>query len=108
MLTHLFRLKTNYQLAELVRTPGYILVMRLPRQSHCRALTYSSQWIELAARFAISSFGQMHYSPNSVHYILVRQVYMCDSSTGEGLFVVGDERDWCRPCGHAWLLPCRT
>ena len=46
------KLKATYQLSDLIRTPGY------------------SNWIGLAAEFAMKSFRQMHLAPNSIHYIL--------------------------------------
>jgi len=46
------RLKSNYQLSELVRTESYL------------------QWLDLAANFSITSFEQWQWSSNSIHYIL--------------------------------------
>jgi exportin-7 len=46
------RLKSNYQLSELVRTDGY------------------QEWIDLVAKFTINSFQQWQWSSNSMHYLL--------------------------------------
>eukprot|EP00941_MAST-03F_sp_MAST-3F-sp1_P000272 g272.t1 len=46
------KLKSNYQLSELVNTEGY------------------ASWIELAAQFTINSFEQWRWSSRSTHYLL--------------------------------------
>ena len=46
------RLKSNYQLSEMVKTEGY------------------PEWIQLTADFTIQSFGNWQWSQNSVHYLL--------------------------------------
>jgi exportin-7 len=46
------RLKSNYQLSELVKTEGY------------------QNWIDLVAKFTINSFQQWQWSSNSMHYLL--------------------------------------
>lgn len=46
------RLKSNYQLSELVKTEGYL------------------EWLELAASFTVQSIQNWQYSTNSIHYLL--------------------------------------
>jgi exportin-7 len=46
------RLKANYQLSELVKTPGF------------------NEWLELAGEFTIRSLQNWEYSMNSIHYLL--------------------------------------
>ena len=46
------RLKSNYQLSELVKTDGYL------------------EWLELAASFTVKSIQNWQYSTNSIHYLL--------------------------------------
>lgn len=46
------RLKSNYQLSELVRTESYL------------------EWLDLAASFSVTSFEQWQWSSNSIHYLL--------------------------------------
>ena len=46
------RLKSNYQLSELVKTHGYL------------------EWLELAASFTVQSIRNWQYSTNSIHYLL--------------------------------------
>ena len=46
------RLKSNYQLSELVKTEGYL------------------EWLELAASFTVQSIQNWEYSTNSIHYLL--------------------------------------
>ena len=46
------KIKSNYQLRELIHTQGY------------------KEWIDLAYQFAVESFQEMHVLGDSVHYIL--------------------------------------
>jgi len=46
------RLKSNYQLSELVKTEGYL------------------EWLELASSFTVQSIRNWQYSTNSIHYLL--------------------------------------
>lgn len=46
------RLKSNYQLSELVRTQSYL------------------EWLSLAAEFSVKSFENWQWSSNSIHYLL--------------------------------------
>lgn len=48
----LARLKSNYQLSELVKTPGF------------------TEWLVLAGEFTIASLLNWQYSMNSIHYLL--------------------------------------
>jgi exportin-7 len=46
------RLKSNYQLSELVKTEGYL------------------EWLNLASAFSVQSITNWQYSTNSIHYLL--------------------------------------